>query len=237
MPACLSPGSFPPPCSMFQGQPAGLQYLFSLSAFSPGLSLLCESVAYLVIWLTCYQPESNKVTLFSCVSSHTQVSIFFLAIFSTFLLETMLLVVLKHYTVATKLNFRKAVMNLDAPRGKNVWESVWANPGSSPVERRKHINKMPGDMCSHRTNLDLAPSVMVHCVLNHVGILWVETTTDNEDQVYTGKKKSWMQDFTKQTWKCEYYHIEKGRYWKVVLMHSCELVTFHKRLVLKWLVR
>lgn len=188
MPACLSPGSFPPPCSMFQGQPAGLQYLFSLSAFSPGLSLLCESVAYLVIWLTCYQPESNKVTLFSCVSSHTQVSIFFLAIFSTFLSETMLLVVLKHYTVATKLNFRKAVMNLDAPRGKNVWESVWANPGSSPVERRKHINKMPGDMCSHRTNLDLAPSMMVHCVLNHIGILWVETTTDNEDQVYTGKK-------------------------------------------------
>lgn len=31
--------------------------------------------------------------------------------------------------------------------------------------------------------------MMVHCVLNHVGSLWVEISTDNEDQVCTGKEK------------------------------------------------
>lgn len=69
-------------------------------------------------------------------------------------------------------------------------EKTWANPGSSPVERQKHINNMPGGMCSHRINRDLAPSMMVHCELNHVGTLWVETATDNEDQVCAWKKKT-----------------------------------------------
>lgn len=102
----------------------------------------------------------------------------------------MLFAMLKHYTVAAKLSFRKALMNLDEPRGKNVRENVWANPGSSPVERRKHINNMPGDTCSHRTNPDLAPSMTVHCELNHGGTLWVETTTDNEDQVCARETKT-----------------------------------------------
>lgn len=100
----------------------------------------------------------------------------------------MLFAVLKHYTVAAKLSFRKALMNLDEPRGKNVRENVWAKPGSSPMERRKHINNMPGDTCSHRTNPDLAPSMTVHCELNHGGTLWVETTQTMRTKCVHGKK-------------------------------------------------
>lgn len=50
----------------------------------------------------------------------------------------MLFVVLKHYTVAAKINFRKAVMNLDEPRGKNVRENVGKPWVQSRGEAKAH---------------------------------------------------------------------------------------------------
>lgn len=109
------------------------------------------------------------------------------------------IVVWQYRTVAVKLSFQKAGMNLE---GSLCEKTLGPVPWKGKNTSTKH---------SQGTNSESLPRMMVHYVLNHVRALCMGTTTDNEDQVCTQGKNSQIQVFTKQTRKHEYYQEDTER--------------------------
>lgn len=135
-----------------------------------------------------------------------------LVVFSTFLLETMLFVKLKYYTVAGKPSFQRLWWG--ALKLCKQWiQCCW---------RQKCTQARHQEVWAHRDLRSVCNKSCEEFMDKNDHRQWARGCTEE-------KETSQMQDLTNKTIKQRMW-ISSGRYWTVIYSHYCEQITSVKRL-------